>query len=440
VPPATDLPNPYAYLEDLQTKVDARVAGTPGEARAQQWLEQQIRNLGVVPESHEFRYQPDSWLLRARSLGFAVGVIALTLLSLAVNPWLILLGLIIVLVIFGPLWRRLESGTANQIGYNVLAGITQPWSEIVAHPLEKVLILSAHYDTAPTMPAWRSRLGRLNDSFAGLAFLGVVALAAYCLIAGAILSLAQLTGLGTAWSAVLASFWQHLGVWLVLLAGIPGTVVILLSALSMRNRNKLPKNPGADDNGSGVAVVLTLGEQVKQMHLTGWDVVLAFWDAEESGLWGSEAFVASFATQLTPANTVIINIDTVGHGKTLMGVSGQGMLRRQAIDEHLLQTWESACSAIGAETIWEWLTPLTGSSDHAAWLRAGFRKTLSIGRGNLIAISGPLRLLNYLSRVPAGQQQTDVHHTHSPSDDLAHIERESLSETARAVLELLLRL
>lgn len=429
--------NPYGYLQDLQTSVGARVAGTAGEAQAQHWLEQQIRALGLVPELMAFQYQPETWLTRARSLGIALGMVALTLLSLVVNPWLILLGIVIVLVVFGPVWRRLERNSAQQIGHNVIAGVSRPWSEIVAAPRDRLLFVCAHYDTAPTMPAWRSRLSRMNDSIAGLAFLGVVGLAFYCLVSGTLSILQGSAGWAAVWATIVAHFWQQIGVWLVFVAGLPGTVVVLLSALSYQPSGRRPENPGADDNGSGVAVMLGITGQVKQTPLPGWDVVAAFWDAEESGLWGSDAFVETYGSKLDPANTVIINVDTVGRGECLMAVAGQGVLRRQAVDETLLQAWERSCKSVAACTIREWLTPLTGSSDHAAWLNADFRKAISIGRGDLVPIALPTRMLNKVLAVPTGQKQTDVSHIHSADDSLNRIRPGCLQETAAAIWTLM---
>ncbi|NUO50626.1 MAG: M20/M25/M40 family metallo-hydrolase [Polyangiaceae bacterium] len=67
---------------------------------------------------------------------------------------------------------------------------------------------------------------------------------------------------------------------------------------------------GADDNGSGVAVVLeaarVLGEIEPERTL-----VLAFWDHEESGLYGSSAYVTR-ARQRKEDIRVMISLDGVG--------------------------------------------------------------------------------------------------------------------------------
>jgi hypothetical protein len=419
----------YDYLSNLQQIVGARLPGSPGEARATAWLQQQCRAIGLTPETDRFSYQADTWSARLRSTGLAYSMVALTILSMRLHPLLVLAGLVAAFVGFGPVWRQLERGTAKAVGHNILAGISRPWSEIVVQPAQRLIFLCAHYDTAPSSPAWRRSLGQYNDFAAGFAFLGVLLLAAYCLVSGSLSIVPVLADP----AAGMRSLWQSFGAWLVLALGLPGAAIVTLSLMTHRSSHELPENPGADDNGSGIAVVLELADMLRQRPPPGFDVAVAFWAAEEIGLWGSEAFVGKFQQRLNPEQTLIINVDTVGRGECLMAVSGEGVLRRRAVDRSVLLQWEQACQQIGACTIREWLTPLAGSSDHAAWLNVGFNRALSVGRGNLAPIAPPIRLLNRLLGIPAGAQQTDISHVHSPNDSLAHIRQECLDETTRAL-------
>jgi hypothetical protein len=256
-----------------------------------------------------------------------------------------------------------------------------------------------------------------------------LALAAYCLVSGSLSIVPILADL----AAGMHALWQSIGAWLVLALGLPGAAIVTVALITHRSSHELPVNPGADDNGSGIAVVLELAGTLRQRPSPGFDVAVAFWAAEETGLWGSEAFVEEYQQRLDRQQTLIINVDTVGRGECLMAVSGEGVLRRRAVDGTVLLQWEQACQQIGACTIREWLTPLAGSSDHAAWLNAGFNRALSVGRGNLVPIAPPIGLLNRLLGIPAGAKQTDISHVHSPSDSLANIRPECLDETTRAL-------
>jgi Zn-dependent M28 family amino/carboxypeptidase len=68
---------------------------------------------------------------------------------------------------------------------------------------------------------------------------------------------------------------------------------------------------GADDNASGVAAVLSLAERLRARPL-GHSVIVALFDAEEGGLRGARAFVA---TPPVPKAALLLNVnlDMVGH-------------------------------------------------------------------------------------------------------------------------------
>ena len=84
-------------------------------------------------------------------------------------------------------------------------------------------------------------------------------------------------------------------------------------------------HPGADDNASGVAVLLELARQMASSGAPPRTVIFVAFTAEESGLWGSKHYVAE--TSSWPASKAIgmVNLDTVGRlfaGKILVLGSG----------------------------------------------------------------------------------------------------------------------
>ena len=86
----------------------------------------------------------------------------------------------------------------------------------------------------------------------------------------------------------------------------PNAPVIVLSAhydhLGVRNGEVFN---GADDDASGCIAVLTIAERVKKAGLEH-DLIVAFFDAEESGLLGAKAFVDQ---PLIPLNRIAINVN-----------------------------------------------------------------------------------------------------------------------------------
>lgn len=74
--------------------------------------------------------------------------------------------------------------------------------------------------------------------------------------------------------------------------------------------------PGADDNVSGVAVLLSL---IKRLQQTGfvphYCIEICFWDGEEIGRLGSNYYVSSSINQKSLPYLAYFNIDTVGNGE-----------------------------------------------------------------------------------------------------------------------------
>lgn len=71
--------------------------------------------------------------------------------------------------------------------------------------------------------------------------------------------------------------------------------------------------PGADDNASGIAALLQIAEQAVKEKLTT-NLIFAAVDAEESGLYGSQALVEQLKASggLTPIS-LVLNLDMIGN-------------------------------------------------------------------------------------------------------------------------------
>ncbi len=91
----------------------------------------------------------------------------------------------------------------------------------------------------------------------------------------------------------------------------------------VRKGNKGKIHFGADDNASGVAVLLELAKAMGKTSKPKRTIVFAAFSAEEAGLLGSKYFVKHFPA--TPDNTIAnINLDTVGRleGKKILILNG----------------------------------------------------------------------------------------------------------------------
>jgi hypothetical protein len=87
-----------------------------------------------------------------------------------------------------------------------------------------------------------------------------------------------------------------------------------------------PTVPGANDNLSGVAVLLGLARRLREQPAAGVRVLLVSTGAEESFMEGMQAFVRRHRAALRDASARVICVDTVGSPQLVL-LEGEGMLR-----------------------------------------------------------------------------------------------------------------
>lgn len=112
---------------------------------------------------------------------------------------------------------------------------------------------------------------------------------------------------GAATTVVLGAHYDHLGV------GEHGS----------RHTGEPAIHNGADDNASGVAVVLSLADRLKRSGPKGNNYLFIFFSGEELGLFGSKYFVSNPTIPLASIN-YMLNYDMVGRLDTVLVINGAG--------------------------------------------------------------------------------------------------------------------
>ena len=149
-------------------------------------------------------------------------------------------------------------------------------------------------------------------------------------------------------SVVVSAHYDHLGY------GWPG----------VRSGNEGKLHPGADDNASGVAVMLELAKNLKQNLEPKRAIVFVAFTGEESGLLGSRYYVKN--ERAYPATKVIgdVNLDTVGRlGDNPVFVFGAPSAKEWRF------IFMGATAVTGIKT--EIVTNVVNASDHAAFDEVG---------------------------------------------------------------------
>ncbi len=147
-------------------------------------------------------------------------------------------------------------------------------------------------------------------------------------------------------------------------AELPATIDTDRTVVVGAHFDTVPGSPGANDNATGVAMVLSLGRWLQEVECRELNVLLVLFDEEEIGLIGSFQFATWLAQQ--PLDVVSVHtIDQMG-----WDADGDRALELERADEGLFELYAMA------EPDAPGMTPLiptnTGFTDHVSFRKLGF--------------------------------------------------------------------
>lgn len=295
-------------LTHLVDQIGPRPAGSDGEKRAFDWLEEQFHNARLETLRLPVRYQPEPVFFPYYSiaaLGFAVAG-----LTMAVSGWVtLLLPLLILLLPEGTMWLQsmilpCKDGSSNLL---VLPADT--------HPKQVDVILCAHVDTARAIPdgfslwkSWRDKSIYTMMRVANILIIPGILQFMGMDIGGLLLTLGQSLAFGMAVILLVQDIWE---------------------ALASRERY----SPGANDNGSGVSLLASMALALSKNPPAGFTPGFLFTGAEECGLHGARQFAAYM--QENNIKVPVISVDMVGAGSGMRITTQCGTLRPVKADEKL---------------------------------------------------------------------------------------------------------
>lgn len=143
-------------------------------------------------------------------------------------------------------------------------------------------------------------------------------------------------------------------------ATIPSTVTSESQIVVGAHFDSAASSPGANDNASGVAVVLAIARYLAETPCRSTPVIVVLFDEEEVGLLGARAFAAF----LDPARTRAVHtIDQVAWDG-----DGDNRFELELPAPALEAEWRAAGSALGVTLV----TTTTSGTDHEAFRDRGF--------------------------------------------------------------------
>jgi len=370
----------FEHLDKLAYEIGPRLAGTRGEELAASYVRKQFEGYGLETRSRAFKFVDRRARTKVTACLFAAAFVSTLLLpplySLAV--WFASLAL----------WRSLGLLMPKRESQNVIARLKRRGAK-------RRVMITAHLDSAPCVVNEKLHL------FLRLAFLPLLLVTTLALIA-----------------------WQ-LGLFPWLLAWIPLAAVFLptccgmfLAAIGRRI------SPGANDNASGVAVMLEVARVTTEAPPNA-EFLFAALGAEEQGLVGSRELAKEMK------GVEVLNLDMLGVGKHTFIVEGNGLVRRHKTSPRLNGLLSLACKRAGVEPKL-WWAALAGH-DHVSFLRAKVPATTF----TIDVLPRRDRLGSFLGRIfrlPNARVRGD-RHIHTPEDIPDRIELENVERAGRVVLE-----
>ncbi len=292
------------HIYNLSVKIGKRGTATEGEYGARDYIKNTFNNIGIKNSLEPFK----------TITSFSYPYILIYLMSVAGAIFLLLHHPVIAIVLtgLGAVTFFLENTSFELVAFllpkktssNVIGYIH------AAKEIKNRLIVTAHYDSSRSGIMFSPRFVRgFRNTFIGL----VISLFLMFILT--------------------AMSWITHVVWLKFLVAILAIDPIVTVAMLIHREIKGDYTHGANDNASGVGVLLGIAEKFKKEPLDHTELYLVATGAEEVGMAGMISFVKHHQKLLN--DSLIINIDNCGAGHVSYIVE-EGMMKKYAADHGMV--------------------------------------------------------------------------------------------------------
>ncbi|MGE5290544.1 MAG: M28 family metallopeptidase [Micromonosporaceae bacterium] len=164
---------------------------------------------------------------------------------------------------------------------------------------------------------------------------------------------------------------------------VTGTVMSAIAAAAFADIALRGPVPGANDNLSGVAVLVTLAHTLSERPPAGLRVILFSAGAEEALQQGARGFARRHFPSLPRDSTWFLNLDTVGSGRLVL-LDGEGPLRMEHYDKGLGELVARCADELGIALLRGLRS--RNSTDGVVPMRAGYPAAtlVSVDAGKLL--------------------------------------------------------
>jgi Peptidase family M28 len=307
---------------------EGRGPGTDAERRAANAFAGRLRAIGRRAEIEPFFAHPQYAVVHLIHAALGIAGSLLATVQPAVGFALVLLAAVSTYLDLNTRLYLVRSLVFRRVSQNVVSPGSRP-------DAPARLILMAHYDAARTGYIFSKASKRIR----GLPDRVRLGLGPFRLFFW--VGLAPLLPILGARMAGLDATWLNAA------QAIP-TIVLIVAAFLLIDIALSEIVPGAYDNASGVAAVLSAAEDLTAHPPENLDVWIVLAGSEESFCEGSRAFVRSRRKQLDREHTYFLNVDSVSSGQVAYEVS-QGAVISVPHDRQLIELCEALAAAGAAD-------------------------------------------------------------------------------------------
>jgi hypothetical protein len=372
-----------------------RMMGTPGEEETTRFILDFLRDKQLHPRTEEIEWSTSS--VNGRKVLFLLAGFFVILLniSLRLNSPLngfLSIGLALLtiacIVLFGRglFNNKFKFFGQSFPGKNVVCDVA-PVEENEDAP---IIYLTAHTDSVATnFPSFYMKL------LIG-AVIGALLIIVLVLVTAVISLLSHYAG----WTA------QTILDALILIVSIL-SLLLLLFVISFLFNKRVTTSPGACDNGSGAAILLSLAAHFGKNPPQNARLWFLWFAAEEWGLFGSKAYVAAHKDEIVDQkeSSAVINVDMVGTEVAYLDKAG--LLRKKPFSPKLNAIIAKSAEEAGIEAR-PFNSVISGNSDHAPFGKEDVDVCFFLARN-------------------------DVKRIHSPQDTIEHVNPQKLDDAVTII-------
>lgn len=339
-----DAARAFAHVEALAGM--RRMAGTPGEVEAQEYVRSAGGDAGVEMRDEPFSYSERPLKVALPAICLAIASICLAgsfAFLFEIGPMAIACGAVLLFVVYiGFKWsstfeRFASKGDRRSVNLVGRVDGTRPRGTI---------LLSAHYDSKSQLMPVVVRAGLF---MAGYTF--AVLFGAALIVLGILAAAGQ----------------EHMGGTTAFAVTLLPCVLVLALVFNFTGN----RSPGALDDASGIAVILEVARSLAARPLECYDVTIAAFGCEEVGLCGSISYLHEHGEELKRRPFYMLNYDMpcTSSGNIILNTAFEFPPVRTS--RKLGDLLKKAGADMGFKVSSVYL-PVGAGADHMPWVKHGF--------------------------------------------------------------------